>query len=115
MKTWQFEMFVVALALSATVIATGAPLIEWLAAAGVLFSFAHGQVSDRLAEKEASREKPGVDCYRWSLGYFLSKEIAWCAYFIARGAWAALVGCGLFLAYPLWRRWYRRQCKEMGA
>jgi hypothetical protein len=108
MRTWHFELAAVVAILAGTVIVTGAPPIEWVAAGGVAASFAHGQVSDRLAAKEAARTVPEVDCHRWSRRYFVAKEILWLSYFIARGAWAALVGCGVFLAYPVWRAWWTR-------
>lgn len=38
----------------------------------------------------------------------VSKEALWTTYFIALHAWSALVGCALFLAYPLWRELWRR-------
>ena len=31
----------------------------------------------------------------------------WLVYFVAKGAWSAIAGVALFLAYPLWRRWWR--------
>lgn len=107
MRTWHAEMAVVAIVLGAVVLGTHARPIEWVGSAAVLMSFAHGQVSDRLAEKEAKRASPEVDCYRWSRRYFLAKEMLWVAYFAAIGSYSALAGCGLFLVYPAWRMWHR--------
>jgi hypothetical protein len=50
-----------------------------------------------------------VECYRWARRYFVTKELFWCAYFALRGSWSALAGVGLFLLYPLWRRWWRKR------
>ncbi len=108
-RTWMVELATVAWALAMVVIITGAPPIEWVAAGGVLASFAHGQVADRLAEKEAARAAPEVDCHRMARRYYLAKEMLWCAYFLARGAWAALVGCLLFILYPVFRAAWRRR------
>ncbi len=107
MKTWHAEAFVVAAVLAAVVIATGNHWREWIGAAGVLGSFLSAQVADRLAEREASRPVPTVACHRWSGRYFVGREVAWFAYFATGRCWSSLIGCGLFLAYPAWRRWWR--------
>lgn len=107
MKTWQAETVVVALILSVVVLATGGHAREWVGACGVLGSFLHGQVSDRLAESEAARVAPSVSCHRWSGRYFFLREVAWFAYFASGRCWSALVGCVVFLVYPAWRRWWR--------
>lgn len=88
MRTWQVELVAVALVLAPLAAARG--WHEWLAAA-------------------AARARPEVACFRWMWGYFLAKEALWVAYFIATGANAALGGCAVFLAYPAWRRWWRRR------
>lgn len=98
--------------LATVLIVTEAPAIELIGSGAVLASFAHGQVSDRLAEKEAEKPSPDVKCFRWSGRYFLMKEALWLSYFILKGAWSALVGCAVFLVYPLWRRWWRQKRQE---
>lgn len=107
-RTWQLEFAAVALALGAVAWASGGGR-EWLAAAGVLGSFGHAQVSDRLAEREAARERPAVACHAMAGRYFIAREVAWVAYFATGRCWSALVGCAVFLAYPPWRRWWRRR------
>ncbi len=107
MKTWQLEIGVVTSVLVSVLIFTGAPWIEFLGTLAVLASFAHGQVSSRLAEKEAANPFPVVLCHKWSERYFVAKEILWVSYFCYKGAWSALVGCAMFMLYPLWRAWYR--------
>lgn len=106
-RTWHLEAFMVAVVLAFVAVATGNHWREWVCAAGVLGSFMHAQVSDRLAEREASRAVPAVDCHRMARVYFIACEIAWFAYFASGRCWSALVGCALFLAYPAWRRWWR--------
>ena len=106
-RTWHVELTAVAAALAGMALVTGSRLAEWVGALAVLASFAHGQVTDRLAEREAARARPAVRCHRWARGYFVAKESLWVAYFVAHRSWSALVGCALFLAYPAWRAWWR--------
>ena len=108
-RTWHAEAAVVAATLAVVVIATGNAWREWIGAAGVLGSFLHATVGDRLAEREAARHVPTVDCHRWSVRYFALREAAWFLYFATGRAWSALVGCVLFLVYPVWRKWWRRR------
>lgn len=109
MKTWHVEIGLVALVLGAIALATGGP-VEWIGAGAVTLSFAHAQVADRLAEREATRpaDAGSVACYRWATRYLVSKEALWLLYFTLHRSWTALAGVGLFLAYPLWRRVWRR-------
>ena len=109
MKTWHFELAVVATVLSIVVLATGAAAVEWLGAAAVTLTFAHAQVADRLAERDAAREKPSVDCHRWATRYLVTKECLWLVYFVMHHSWSALAGVGLFLAFPVWRKWWRKR------
>jgi hypothetical protein len=104
--TWAFEAMIVALPLG-TVAAFRGQWIEWVGAAAVLASFMHAQVADRMAEKQSAMAKPDVTCFRWTLRYFVMKEGLWFAYFVALGAWSALVGVLVFLLYPIWRQAYR--------
>ena len=108
MKTWHIEGAVVAVVLTTVALASGGGAVELLGAAAVQLSFHHASVANRLAEREAARARPIVECHRWAGRYFLGKELLWCVYFIAHGSWSALAGVGLFLAYPFWRRLWRR-------
>jgi hypothetical protein len=103
------ETIVVALILAATILVTHGRAIEWVGSAAVLCGFGHASVSERLAEQEAMRARPSVPCHRKLIHYFVAKEILWCVYFVALGAWSALAGVAVFLAYPVWRRWWRRR------
>ena len=107
MKPWMGGLAAVAGVLVAVAIASGGGWVELLGATAVTLSFAHAQVADRLAEVDAAREVPAVDCNAWATRYLLAKEVCWCGYFVALGAWSALVGVGMFLTYPVWRRWWR--------
>ena len=108
MKTWQAEFSFVGAVLVIVAGLSGGGALEMLGAAAVLLSFAHAQVADRLAEREAHRLAQSVECHRWATRYLVCKELLWCGYFVLHGSWSALAGVGLFLAYPLWRRWWRK-------
>ena len=114
-RTWQVELTAVAAILGAVAIVTGGRAIELLGAGAVTLSFAHAQVADRLAEREAARARPSVDCHRWAARYLVGKEALWLAYFVAHRSWSALAGVALFLAYPVWRRWWRARRPLVGA
>lgn len=109
MRTWQTELAAVAVVLGGVVLWTRGGLTELVGACAVLAAFAHAQVSDRFAEREAVRSKPDVACWRWSRRYFLIKEVLWCVYFVMHQSTSALVGVGVFIAYPLWRAWWRKR------
>jgi len=106
-RTWHVELAVVAGVMSGVALATGGRFADWVCAAAVLATFAFAQVGDRMAEREAARPVPDVHC--WSLRYFVSKEALWALFFTLTHAWLALVSVGVFLAYPVWRRWWRRR------
>lgn len=100
-------MAFVAVVLAVVVLVTRAPALEWLGAVAVLLGFGHATVSERLAEREAARQRPSVPCHAMAKRYFVAKEIAWFAFFAAHGAWSAIAGVVLMLAYPMWRRAWR--------
>lgn len=109
LRTWHVER-----AVAAGVLAIGAAFSAtdwraWLSAAAVLAAFAHGQIADRLAEREAARARPSVECHRKALLYFVAKEVLWVAFFLSTHAYPPLLGCAIFLVYPLWRRAWRRR------
>lgn len=107
-KTWQGEMAVVAVVLSTVAFVRG-DWREWIAAAAVLATFGHASVAERMREREEARDQVEVDCVKWTWGYFLVKEVLWAAFFVLTGAYAALAGVGVFLAFPFWRKWWRRR------
>lgn len=109
LRTWHLESAVVYAVLAAVNLSTGADALEWLGAVAVALGFHHASVSSRLAEAEAERPVPSVECYRSAVWYFVGKEVAWFAYFALKGSYSALVGCVVFALHPLWRRWYRKR------
>lgn len=104
--TWQAEMAFVSVVMGGVAWANGG-WRAWIGALAVVLSFGHAQVADRMREKEAAKLLPDVACWRWSDRYFVGKEAAWAVYFVATRTWPALAGVAVFLAYPLWRRWWR--------
>lgn len=95
---------------------------EWVAALGVQLGFHHASVADRLREAEEARRwrlkdlsvQEHVHCVAWLQRYWVAKEGAWIVYFLSTGAVSALVGCGVFLLHPFWRRWHRaRQARRI--
>lgn len=109
MKTWYAETGIVAFILLAVLVFTHRLFsVELIAAAAVLLTFGHASVADRLAEREELRCTPEVECFRKMWYYFVGKEMLWLLYFFMIHAYSALVGVFVFLAYPVWRRLYRR-------
>lgn len=112
MKTWKIEMLVVAtILLVVNYLSHKLFSIEILAAIAVILTFGHAQIADRLAEKEAQKDIPEVDCYRKMWYYFVGKEMFWFLYFFMNHSYSALVGVFVFLAYPVWRSIYRKKIK----
>lgn len=116
MRTWHIETAVVAAVLLVVALVSGGGPLELVGAGAVLLSFGHASVADRLAEAELARragvraaelDTHGVDCHRWATRYLVGKEALWLVYFVAHRSWSALAGVALFLAYPVWRRWWR--------
>ena len=108
MKTWHFETAFVAIILMVTTLIAGAPAHEWIGMGAVLAGFGHASIANRLAEQQATKEVPDVHCYKKLKYYWIGKEILWFSYFLILGAWTALVGAAVFMAYPFWRKYWRR-------
>lgn len=111
-RTYQLELTFALLFLGGVALLSRRGWIEWVGVAAVYFTFAHATVGDRLAEVQAKEQKEKnkatVECYYKLEKYFYAKEICWCIYFFILGAWSALAGVFLFLMYPLWRKWWRK-------
>ncbi len=112
--TYQIEFFVVGIILGLVVISKEFHIVEIIGAAAVFFSFAHAKVANRLEEREAHRaicrqEATDILPYYYKISrYFYIKEALWLLYFVFLGAWSALIGVGIFLVYPSWRKLWRR-------
>lgn len=112
-ETWMAETTIVAIVLAIVAYFTGIHLggqriIDWIGAAAVLYTFKHASVSDRLAEKQGIKIVPDVSCYRKLREFYVIKEILWVIYFIILGSYTPLIGCAIFLFYPIWRKIWRR-------
>jgi hypothetical protein len=112
-KTWHIESLFVLFILSAVALISGKGKVEWIGVAAVFFTFMHASVAERLAEGEQKRMTDGenvyVECHHKLPVYFYIKEICWLTYFALIGAWSAIVGVFIFLAYPLWKKYWRSQ------
>ena len=111
-QTYFIEYVFVAVILIAVAIGSGKGLIEWIGVAAVFLTFGHASIAERLREWEAlrhlKRSPIEVACY-WKLPYyFYAKELLWLVYFVCIGAWSALAGVFVFLAYTPWRSYYRK-------
>jgi hypothetical protein len=77
MKTWHYETAIVALILCSVTAVFKNDLVNWITTVAILFTFNHGQIGDRLQEKQKILDKPTVECY-WKLNrLFVAKEIIW--------------------------------------
>lgn len=111
-KTYYWEALFVLMILCITGYVSDKGWKEWIGVAAVFLTFMHASVAERLSESEGHRKTKGeeiyVDCYYKLPIYFYSKEICYFAYFIILGAWSAVVGVLIFLAYPIWRKQWRK-------
>ncbi len=107
-KTWMGETAVVACILSLVAYFTGNHLVQWVQALAVLCTFGYVSVANRVLEVEQQKDKPSVECHKMAMRYFVAKEIFWAIAFLMIKAYPALIGIGIFLAYPVWRKWWRR-------
>lgn len=109
MRMWKKEALVAACILGVVPIIKH-DIWEVVGALAVFIGFMHGQIAERHNYVSAVMEKEGkevlVDCWKWSMRYFIGKEIMWIIYFIHLRAWSALIGCGLYALYPIWRKYY---------
>ncbi len=107
-RTYVYELAVVAVILVVVTALTAKVWHEWVGALAVWFGFGYVTIVNRMEERQAIQPKPSVECY-WKLKwYFGTKEALWISYFILRQSYAAIVGCVVFVGYPVWRRWYRQ-------
>lgn len=106
--TWVWERGVAVAILLLVWALAGTSLLELGGVVAVVLTFAHMQVSDRLAEaQKAAPDHAAVECWRKLDRYLVLKEVCWLVYFVLHGSWSAVAGVPLFLLYPVWRRWYR--------
>ncbi len=110
--TYHWEAVFVGIILCITGLMSDKGWIEWVGVVAVFFTFMHASVAERLAESEGYRKTQGeaiyVDCYYKLPRYFYIKEACYFVYFILLGAWSAVVGVFIFLAYPIWRKYWRK-------
>lgn len=106
-QTWHVEMAVVTLVVFSSAVLAGG-WIHFLAAFAIVLSFGHAQIADRMRESQEAQPEPDVDC-AWKLNWYLSgKEVCWLVFFVLTEQWTALISVPLFIAYPVWRTWWRK-------
>lgn len=105
-RTWHLETAVVYTILVATNLYVHADTAGWVAAVAVGLSFGTASIGQRMTEAQEKQAVKTVHCYKAYNWYFVGKEIMWVATFVMLKSWASLVGCGIFLIYPVWRRYY---------
>lgn len=107
MKTWKWEVLVIAVILCMVTLLFQNNRINWITTLAVIITFQHAQIGDRLQEGQKQLKNPDVKCY-WKLNIlFAFKEIVWISAFILMRNYAAIVGSILFALYPIWRKIYR--------
>lgn len=110
-RTWHAELAFVVLVLAAVAALSGGGSVEWVGVGAVSLSFAHAQVADRLAEREASRAVAGVDCYRWAAarpdfkGSLTVELIRFFRAMCPQYAFRFVVGSDLVDQCPTWEGW----------
>jgi hypothetical protein len=112
-QTWIYEILVVGIILSAVTLCFANNLINWVSTIAILLTFNHGQIGDRLQERQSKMDKPTVECYHKLNKLFAGKEIVWIAAFLLMKNYAAIVGSALFFVYPFWRKYYRKNIKPI--
>ncbi len=112
-RTWHIELLIVAVILCTITFFTVNNITNWITTAAILFTFNHGQIGDRLQERQAIMTVSSVECFRKLNKLFAGKEILWIAAFLLMHNYAAIVGSVLFFLYPLWRKFYRNKIKPI--
>ncbi len=113
MKTWHFELSVVAVIICSVTFFLHNDLINWITTCAILVTFNHGIIGDRLQERQSKMNKPTVECYYKLNRLFYQKEILWITVFLLSGNYAAITGSVLFFLYPFWRKFYRSKIKPL--
>ena len=100
-----YEIILIGIVLFAVALFTSYPIVTsnlqsaiviWLSACAVFVTFVHGAKSFDAIESNPSASGIGI--------YWISKECLWLAVFLLSGAYPAIIGTGLFILYPLWRK-----------
>jgi hypothetical protein len=112
-KTWIYEALIVSIFLIMSLLLNNLSFEAILSAIAVFYSFMHIQVADRLQEQESLKNDINIECYNKLNKYLILKEVLWVMFFIISGAYPALLGCILFIFYPLWRKYYRSKIKPL--
>lgn len=108
MRTWHYEIGVVTAIVFASAEATGGTWPNRVTALALVFTFAHAQIADRMAEQQ-ERSADQIECWRKAAYFWVTKEALWITVFALTKLWTAIIGAVVFLLYPVWRKWYRKR------
>lgn len=113
LRAHYIETGVVAVVLSAVAFISGKGIIEWVGVLGVICTFEYQVLSTYIREHAELRKKRNQSLEsdlilkEVQVLYYL-KELIWIAYFIFLGAFSALAGTFIFIAFGVWRKHYRK-------
>lgn len=113
MRTWHIEISFVGAILFLITCFFANNWINWITTIAILVTFNHGQIGDRLQERQSKMDQPTVECYYKLNRLFTAKEILWIIAFLLMKNYAAIVGSVLFALYPYWRKYYRKKIKPL--
>ena len=113
LRTWHYEVAVMTLVLCVVNYFFANNAINWVTTLAIILTFQHGQIGDRLQERQDKLEIKTVECYHKLNKLFAGKEIVWIIAFIMMKNYAAIVGSLLFFLYPFWRKYYRKHIKPI--
>jgi|SRR6478672_9648500 len=113
MKTWHYEIAVVAACLCTVTFLFSNDWANWITTVAILFTFNHGQIGDRLQEQQHNLSVKTVECYHKLNKLFAAKELLWITAFLIMNNYAAILGSVLFFLYPFWRKYYRKNIKPL--
>lgn len=106
-KPSQCEIALVGVSLISIAVLSGAELTDWTASLAVLLGFVHAQLSFDLAERRDTEVGVSRESEIINRLIFVSKESVWLLTFLLLDSYPLLFGAGMFLSYPVWRKWIR--------
>lgn len=114
LKAHHLETLIAATILTLVAVVSGRGWVEWIGVFGVTLTFEYQVLSTYLREHSEARKKvhgptakDAAVLTEIQILYYL-KECVWIAYFLFLGAYSALAGTIIFIAYGFWRRLYRQ-------
>jgi hypothetical protein len=113
MKTWHYEIIVLASVLCIVNLIAANNLVNWITTLAILITFNHSQIADRLMERQKELQVRTVECVHKLVYLFLAKETVWITAFLVMRNYAAIVGSIVLFLYPFWRKIYRKKIRPL--